>query len=493
MNKKVKIVLGLVSVLVLGYLLCSSHPDSITEAKNVAIATDIIDQVSGSHATLVMASETNRTMTVHVDMSSSMNGYARETNNVDTTFLRVLEFLVNQPDARLQLLSSDYHAPNDYAQGPDLLKQPGKYTGDLSMADAIRQFANEPERMHVFVTDSQPWDSGTKPAYGRVAESINEFLTTGGRCALLLYRSAYLGLYSSPIKKAATQDAQVLYDCTNRPFAVWIFSPPGGCVNELAGDLMSKPGAFKCEQKIEFAQPGFTVSLTNRTLPKPELGEKYGSLIGQLEPRNTGKEIGRVKDYVQIKIKKDVLSGPEEYVPLQFDLRATNYLKGRSLSSISNNLSVFLECWEIPDNFPPEASATSRSESNAKSLSNAVSRQSHYLKSAAKYDVEYTLQFQTNTQFSAETTSAPESARLVVQVKRPGNARRYGWVMTIRSRDRGASISLPAGFSTPDDQYSADCDKILRLDDVVHEVAEKTEKIGAILFVTEYPSKKHAN
>jgi len=65
-------------------------------------------------------------------LSSSMNGYAAwEANGGDTTFLKLLDYLDKQPDARLQLLSSDYPSPKDYNRTPNPAAA-GQLQGDLT-------------------------------------------------------------------------------------------------------------------------------------------------------------------------------------------------------------------------------------------------------------------------------------------------------------------------------------------------------------------------
>jgi hypothetical protein len=467
-----------------------------SEAEARAIADAILPQVQGSHRSLVAEPETNLTMTLHVDMSASMGGYVRP----DTTFLKVIDYLTRQWTPRTRAVGAMYPAGKDYIEDQGFFREPANYQGAHDMSATIREFAKEPSRMHLLVTDSQPWDSGNNPAYDKIAGAINGFLTQGGRCVLILYRSAYRGFYPSPMFGPQANN-QVFYDCTNRPFAVWLFAHGGCALNRVVTDLANQSGDLHWAAKIQFGEPDLLLSLADRTLPGEAFG-KMGKEIGSIDFVRTGKEVGRVRDYQQIRVRKKALDD-QGYVPLQFDVSPfSRDLLDKNWEHLRRGLSVSLDCWELPEKPLSDADGGRNGKTKAKSstgvpetthligTTNVVGSKPIKLEKLRHLELEHSLYFVTNT----PTTNAvgavtPETVkpRLVVAVPRPGTARRYAWVMTVGSKYNGSLLVLPRGFSTPDDRDANQCDRILKLDEMLNVVAGQTEKWGAVLFLSEYP------
>jgi len=492
-------VMVFVGLLVLFALLPASS-GVMSEAEARAIAGAILPQVTGSHCGLVTDSETNLTVTVHVDMSDSMAGYVRP----DTTFLKMIDYLARQWSPRLRAASTHYSGLDgrDYREDVGFFHNPLNYHGDHFMADTIQAFAKDPGRIHLLVTDSQPWDSGNNPAYDKVAGAINDFLSQGGRCVLILYRSPYVGQYRSPLFGSGG-DEQVPYQCTNRPFAVWIFAHAGCALNRVVEDLASQTGALRWADKAQFGEPELLLTLAGRTLSTQDA--IAGKEIGTTNWVKTGKEVGRVRDYQMIQIMKKALDD-QGYAPLQFDLAPfTAEQAGRNWARVRSGLSVTLDCWALPgrivldgnNSSPASRGADGMSgvsgQTNALAKTNAASTKACpplHLEKVLHSAPEHVLLFVTNapaTNAAGVVTPEIVSARLVVPVlPRPSSGRRYAWVLTVNPKFTGSSRVLPDGFSTPDDRNPSQCDRILKLDEMLSIVAGQTDKLGSVLFLTDF-------
>lgn len=493
MQKFIIAFIVLVSVTVLVILIAvfgSSQGPAPTEAESRSIAETIIPQVPGSHHGLVTQSETNLAMTLHVDVSASMNGYVpSDSNGKSSTFLKLIEYSSRQWNARLHALSSRYPAGKDNPQSYEFFRSQTNYSGEHNMADSIRNFSKEQGRMHVLITDSQPWDDGNSPAYEKVAAAINDFLTTGGRCALILYRSPYRGFYSSPMFGSEGNN-QVFYDCPNRPFAVWIFAPQGSALNQVVSDLGKQTGELAWKSKVQFGEPEWRLSLADRSFV-PTGSKSSGKEIGTLTTMKTGKEIKRVREYQQIQLRKKALDD-QGYVSLEFDLAPFISIDADDAKwqNLKKGLSVSIDCWEIPEKFNP-GSSNALANTNLQAIPKILSPDPSRLVKRQHLELEHTLHFKTNALPENPGVTIPSrqivTPRLIVAVPRPGAARRYAWVLTIRPKFTGTSILIPQGISTSDDRDATQCNKILMLDEMLNVVAGQTEKWGSILFITVYP------
>jgi len=452
-----------------------------------AIAEAIIAQLPGSHAGLAPELETNGAMVLHVDVSASMNGYAlADLSMADTPFLKVIDYLSNQRGARLHALSSAYPPGKDYSKDYSFFRSQANYSGSLDMAAAIEQFSGDHGKMHILVTDSQPWDTDNAPAYEKVAGAINDFLAAGGRCALILYRSPYQGFYSSPLF-GAEKNNQVFYNCKNRPFAVWVFAHRGAALSLLVEDLASKKD-IRWVDKIQFGEPDLVVALAARTRPEEnpgkKTGKKTGKLVGELLPVPTGNAVGRVRDYQMIHIKPQAIDD-DGYIPLQFDLFATNNLLGRDLARLRNQMRVTLDCWALPEKFNTGSEGKAQSNPSGANSTNVPAKKGLKLEKLRPMELEYTLSISTNA--LATNLIQTADARMVVRVRQPAKGKRYAWTLTIRPKVAGADIPRVSNMSTPDDRQPDQCDKILKLDEMLSTVAAHTEKYGTLLFLTEFP------
>src|SRR6266540_6371312 len=166
--RKLKFLIGAVAIfimlVILVALLNPGPSGDISESDARDIAGTIIAQVSGSHSALVQAAETNRAMTVHVDTSASMAGFV----DGDTVFVKVLDYLTRQWNARTHAAGTGYPPGKDYPVDGRFFRKPENYFGGHDMAATIQSFSKEPGRMHLLVTDGQPWDSGNTPAYEKI-------------------------------------------------------------------------------------------------------------------------------------------------------------------------------------------------------------------------------------------------------------------------------------------------------------------------------------
>jgi len=333
------IVISLIVLILLVVLISPAKTNEISEADSRAIAGEIIPQVIGSHSALVEEEESNMAMTIHVDTSASMGGYAFR----ETAFVKLLDYFTRQWNPRMHASGSGYPSGKDYGVGKDFFGKPENYFGNQDMAGTIRSFSKEPGRMHLLVTDGQPWDSGAMPAYETIAGSINDFLTSGGRCVLFLFRSEFRGYYPSPLL-LNRQKKTVFYETDRRPFEVWVFAHPGSALNRVITDLSNQGGELRWASKIQFGVPEFMIALTNRTLPGGVPGSKLGREIGSLKVVRTGNEVGRVRDYQLIRLMQKSLD-EEGCAPIQFDITPySGDFTESDFKTLRSGLSVGLDC-----------------------------------------------------------------------------------------------------------------------------------------------------
>jgi len=94
------------------------------------------------------------------------------------------------------------------------------------------------------------------------------------------------------------------------------------------------------------------------------------------------------------------------------------------------------------------------------------------------------------TNVSGVVTPGAIKVRLVVPLpKAPADkGKRVAWVMSVGRKYSGAATFLPQGFSTADDTDPSASDKILKLDEMLNIVADRTELLGNVLFLTDYPN-----
>jgi hypothetical protein len=440
--------------------LCScskQNGDWPNEKQALAIARAITSEVKGSHSGLVTSFETNQAATLHVDTSASMNGFALgDAKQPDPLFLKLNEYLSTRKSDRLQALSTKYSGSSawiSYAQ----LRFQTNYDGALDMALAIRGFSTSLERIHFFVTDGQPWDSGQNPGYQEVANAVTDFMTKGGRCSLFLYRSPYRGYYSSPISGST-----VFYQCTNRPFELWVFSPAGCAYEQLVKDLTSRNDELKPLVTMQFGEPSFRVILTNTALPEP--GKTTGQLIGRIHEAHTGYELGKPCNYPLLRIRRGAID-EHGYLPLQFDVEALSKMVGTTAEWFQQNVRIEMDCWDIPRNFPAD-----KPVKEDKIATNRTAGLVHLWTKHLDSEIK-------------SSTNTPGRFRLIVRV--PPGSDRQAWVMTIRLKHVGPATWLPKDFSTPDDRKPDQSDRILKLDEMLGVLMANTEKLATVLFLTE--------
>jgi len=474
----------------------------VSEEEARAIAAAVVSQVAGSRIGLENPVETNFSMIVHVDVSASMNGYAvTDSRNPDNTFINVIDYFKRRWNARLHAISEKLDK-DIYPESVDYFRHQENYFGEHYMADTIRKFIPETNSMHVLVTDSQPWDSGNQPAYEKVASAITDFMSTGGRCVMIIYRSTYTGYYSSPLLPVSSN--LVFYSTTNRPFTVWIFAPRRSALSAVISEL-EKKSDLKFEHKIQFGEPNLVPVLRDTAR-----SEEKNEVIGRIKDLKTGVEVDRVKDYQQIEIYNEAIK-EGGYVNLQFDLFPTNNLLGRSFSNLASQIWVVLDCWELADKKPDKETKESKEpnkESNKETNNPARAvfptnrdvvllnipatdkcpAKQIEMKKLRRQMVEFTLYTTKDTNAKEiHITNAVAIPRLVVPVKRPGDANRYAWVLSLLPRNPSISDLMPPIYSTPDDRQKEHSDRILKLDEMLNIVVTQTEKMGTILFLTEFP------
>jgi len=329
------------------------------------------------------------------------------------------------------------------------------------------------------------------------AGAINDFLTAGGRCALILYRSEFRGYYPSPLLVDQPKK-HVFYECNDRPFAVWAFAHRGSAFNRVVADLASQGGELRWASKIQFGDTELTITLTNRTLPGGVSGGKLGREIGSLKQMRTGNEVGRPWDYKLIRLMAKS-ADDQGCVPLQFDLTpASGAFTEKSLETLRNGLSVGLDCWEImpkpasPGGCAGGARTTAKSKgvtgqpgnTNQVAKLSAVGTLPCQIEKLRHYDIDdgrCALALSTNaavTNLAGAVTPGAVKVRLVVPLPRQPSdkSRRIAWVLSLGPKLTGSSLFLPQGFSTRDDTVTNACDKILKLDEMLHIVAGRTER-----------------
>ena len=484
----VLLILGVAALVMVGDL----KPAAGSEKLSLGIASAVLAQVSGSHAGMVGASETNSALAVYVDVSSSMAGYALsdlKANN--TTFLKVIELLSRRAPGKLYSLSTALGAGK--AQAFDWFRDKSHYTGGLDMAKTIDQFAADPGQIHAFVTDSQPWDAGDKPAYEKVAGAINGFLGTGGRCVMVLYRSQYRGIYSSPLL-VSNPTQQPTYVCPDRPFALWLFAPKGCALSQVLTEL-GQATDLKIEEKVQFGEPDLNISLAGRAVAEKATPGKPGPEIGRISAMPTGHEVGRIKEYSRLQLKSKAID-TQGYVPLQFDITGMNgEAPEKIMARLNRGLSVRLDSWEVPVNFKPAPAPglnadPDKAEAGKKAAKAADPK--NKLTHLWQKELESTLTLVTNapsTNSAGLVLPGGVAARLVVPAPRPTDAgKHFAWVLTLRPKDpKAQSVLEPGKYSTPDDRDSTACNKILKLDEMLQIVSGETVRWGSVLFLTDYP------
>jgi hypothetical protein len=456
-------------------LLSSCDYQPLSHERAAQIGEAVIAEVEGSHAGLTIETASNPGMTLYVDTSVSMNGYAHAP---DTTFCKLVQRLAQNYRMPLHALSTELPPGKDSPPDYTFFQGWTNYLGTLDMADTITNFTKAANRTHLLVTDSQPWDAGDKPAYDSVADSINYFLSGGGSCALGLFRSSYRGFYSSPLL-AKTGTNQVFYRCPNRPFAVWIFANPGSSASEVVKQVFAGgPSELAPFFTYEFAKPSVQLVLTNQ-----ELKIHGHQKIGDLALNVAGTRAERVSDFRSLRLSRRAIDS-QNCANFQFDVSMPRN-NGVGLESLTNGLRVSLDCWEV---LTAQEIAASRRSSSGKA-SNKTSTNSvasprpaaSTVRHLTNYVSVYSLTLVTNT-------AAASQGRLVIRIPRPpGESRHFAWVVTLRRGNVNENNLVPAGVSTDNDTTPDKCGCLLNLSDVMGIVVRKTDKLGSLLFLTDYP------
>jgi hypothetical protein len=460
---------------------CGSR-EIIEDKEVIRCARDIVQQLESSKQSLFKnttgSSDTEFPATLYVDMSASMYGYSAES---DSKFRQVLKAITSRlaKDLELRAIGTprDGTSSSSHLEVRDALNQANYDRKDSDFGPVIRSFSEQPERIHLMLTDSVEWHPQTIEHYGDITRSANQFFKKGGRFALLIFRGSYKGAYSSVVLADRGRGQSGLprthylvdYETDNRPFTLWAFLPPKASIDDITKHL-----------KAHGIEPALPLDFRETDII-PELAHERIRESGQRRTQRILRDIQTVHSPdLRSFPKATVISSVTQdgYFPLQFDLACNAMLlktvggKHEALAQwLSENVIAELQCWELVRQ-PGGSFTNNRIRADSLDFQGPPEIRGSAMES------------------EAAAPEAAKKARLIIKVRKPsgdsGKAKVYMWVLTLRLSKDGCGKLIPPEYTTNDDSTPEQRDRILNLAPMIGAVASGNYLLGRSIAVTEW-------